>query len=433
MASTNPVPEAPASPGAAMDRRVEKPRLPRRKLLIAAALAGVIVLALLGWMILPRSGSLVVKGDETQAAEVARAPFQDYLPMRGEVAPLNTVYVAAISGGQVERLMVQDGSEVAAGDVLATLSNPQLKLEVTAREAEIAGRLGDASGQQLNLQSARSSRERELAEAEYNLLKSRRELSIRQRLHDQDLISDIGLKTYADEAAYYEGRVAALRRAGAQEEAFATAQASQIRSTSAQLSDNLGEVRASLGALVLRAPVAGRLTNFILQPGQTIKTGDPVGQIDSEGAYKLIADVDEFYLGRVAVGQTATAALAGKPVVLTVSRVLPQVTNGRFRVELSLGGAPAGPMRRGQTLDLRMTFGAPTQALVLPAGPWLDASGGAFVFVLDGSGRRATRRPVTVGRRNPEQVEITAGLRPGERVLVSSYAGFDKFQRLILK
>lgn len=433
MASTNPVPEASKAPGAAMDRRVEKPRFPRRRLLVAAVVAGVAALGALGWFILPRPGSLVVKTVQTQAAAVVRAPFQDYLPMRGEVAPLNTVYVTAISGGQVERLVAQDGSEVTAGAVLATLSNPQMKLEVTAREAEIAGRLGDASGQQLNLQNARSSRERELAEAEYNLLKARRELSIRQRLHDQDLISDVGLKTYADEAAYYQTRVAALRRAGAQEEAIANAQAAQIRSTSAQLSDNLGEVRASLGALVLRAPVSGRLTNFILQPGQTLKTGDPVGQIDSEGAYKLIADVDEFYLSRVAVGQTATASLGGKSVVLTVSRVLPQVTNGRFRVELSLTAAPSAPLRRGQTLDLRMTFGAPAPAVILPTGPWLDASGGAYVFVLDGSGRKASRRAITVGRRNPEQVEVTAGLSPGERVLISSYAGFDQFQRLILK
>jgi HlyD family secretion protein len=190
-------------------------------------------------------------------------------------------------------------------------------------------------------------------------------------------------------------------------------------------------VRSSLDALTLRAPVAGRLTDFTLEPGQSLKPGDPVGQIDSEGAYKLTADVDEFYLGRVTPGQPATADLDGTSVAVAVSKVLPQVTQGRFRTELTFDGKMPTGLRRGQSVDIRITLGDTRPALVLPNGGWLEG-GGTYAFVLTPDGKRADRRAVAIGRRNPEQVEITSGLRPGERVVTSTSAGFDKFTHLIL-
>jgi HlyD family secretion protein len=239
------------------------------------------------------------------------------------------------------------------------------------------------------------------------------------------------LKTYADTAAYYRSRLSALKAGQAQEAKIETDQAAEIKQTGARLTSNLDVVRSSLDALTIRAPVAGRLTDFTLEPGQSLKPGDPVGQIDSEGAYKLTADVDEFYLGRVTAGQPATADLDGTTLPLTVSKVLPQVTQGRFRTELTFNGPMPQGLRRGESVDIRITLGDTKPALVLPNGGWLEG-GGAYVFVLTQNGKRADRRAVAVGRRNPEQVEITSGLRPGERAVTSSYTGFDKFTHLIL-
>jgi len=415
-----------------MDRRIERPRPWRRRLpWIAAAAVGLpILLAVV--LTVPQAGALLVHTAQLQVSEVTRAPFQDYLPIRAEVAPARMVYVDAVSGGQVERVVAADGAEVSAGDVLATLSNPQLKLDVSAKEAEISGRLGDASGQQLALQASRADREREIAEAEYNLLRANRDLAARQKLHDLGIVTDVGLKPYADEASYYRDRVRALKAGRLQQDQIADHQAAVIGQTTARLSANLREVEASLGALTLRAPVGGRLTNFSLQPGQTLKVGDPVGQIDSEADDKLVADVDEFYLGRVLPGLRADAGVDGSAFRLNVSRVLPQVTNGRFRVELVFVGTQPKGLRRGQSLDIRISFGDPQAALVLDNGAWMEASGGTYAFVLDAGGRRAIRRAVRVGRRNPEQVEVTAGLAAGERVITSSYAGFEKYQQLIL-
>jgi HlyD family secretion protein len=414
-----------------MDRPLAKPRWKARRPWIALAAAAIVAIALAVWLV-PPPGSLAVKAADIETAAVQRAPFQDYLPVRAEVAPLKTVFLGAVSGGQVDRVLVLDGAQVAAGDALATLTNPQLKLDVTSKEAEIAGRLGDASAQQLTLERNRLDGEKEISETNYNLLKAEHDLDIRQRLHAQGFVSDAEVKTFATEATYYQNRLKALKTGQTREDAIARAQAAQIGQTNQRLRGNLGVVEASLDALVIRAPVAGRLTDFTLQPGQSLKAGDPMGQIDSEAAYKLNADVDEFYLGRVSPGQKAAADIDGKTVPLTVTRVLPQVSNGRFRAELTFDGAVPGALRRGQAIDIRITLGDTRPALTAPNGAWLEGSGGAYAFVVADGGRRATRRTITVGRRNPEQVEITSGLRAGERIVTSSYAGFDKFSHLIL-
>ena len=240
------------------------------------------------------------------------------------------------------------------------------------------------------------------------------------------------MKTYSDQTAYYKSRLAALKSGQRQEDAIGAAQAAEIGQTGKRLRANLGVVASSLDALTVRAPVAGRLTDFTLQPGQSLKAGDPVGQIDSENAYKLTADIDEFYLGRVSPGQKASAQIDERTVPVVVSRVLPKVADGRFRAELTFAGPPPGGLRRGEAVDIRITLGATKAALVAPNGGWLEAGGGTYAFVLQPGGRRADRRAIVIGRRNPEQVEITSGLRPGERMVTSSYAGFEKSTHLIL-
>lgn len=338
------------APGAAMDRRVERPRARwwrKRPLWIAVA---VVLAAVALWRFLPAAGSTDIDADRIETGEVTRAAFDDYLPVRGVVAPRLTTLVGVLSGGQVETLLVQDGAMVAAGQPLATLANPELRLEVLTREAAIASQLGAVAGEGLGIERSRLDRSAQVAQAEYDLIKARRDLAIRQQLFDKGIVSEAGVAGYRAEADYQARRLAQLR-AGCSTEAWITAtQGARLADTQARLAGNLAAVRGGLSALIIRAPAAGRLTNFTLQPGQTLKPGDPAGQVDSEGSWKLEADVDEFYLGRVAVGQKARA----DGTTLTVSKVLPAVKDGRFRVELTFDNAPA-KLNRGQTIDIRIS------------------------------------------------------------------------------
>lgn len=406
------------APGAAMDRRVVRKATPWWRRRTTLSIVAVMLAVLAAWRFLPAGGSTDIAAADIETGVVARAPFADYLPVRATVAPKLTTLVGVLSGGLVETLLVQDGAMVAAGQPLARLANPELRLEVLTREAQIAGQLGDVSGQDLGIERNRLDRASQIAQANYDLIKARRELGIRQQLHDKGFVSDAGVRSFAEEAAYQEKRLAQLQLGGAAEARITATQEARLADTRGRLSGNLAAVRAGLDALVVRAPVGGRLTNFTIQPGQTLKPGDPAGQIDSEGSWKLVADVDEYYLGRVAVGQKAVVDRSR----LTVSKVLPAVKDGRFRVELTFDAQPPAGLNRGQTLDIRITLGSTAPALVAPVGGWLDAGGGTSAFVLDADGRHALRRAVKVGRRNPEQIEILSGLAVGDRIVSSNTA-----------
>ncbi len=438
MPETVPPPSSPQQsqpgPGAAMDRRVARSRMSglRRWRWPAVAILAVGVASIALWVV-PDAGTLAVAASSLTQATVENTAFQDYLPVRATVAPLHTVYVGAVEGGTVKSVAATDGASVKSGDLLAELSNPQLQLDVSSREAAVAAQLGSISAQRLAMQQSQTSEQNGIAETAYDLLKANRDVNIRRHLHDDGFESDAGLKSFQDEAQYYASRLTLLREARVRNTKLADRQAAEIEQTASDLRHNLDVVQGSLQALLLRAPVSGRLTNFALQPGQSLKQGDQIGQIDSENAYRLDADIDEFYLGRVQTGEQATAQFGGVAASLHVARVRPQVTNGQFRAELVFDGAPPPGLRRGESADCRITLGDTQKVLVLPNGPWLEASGGSSVFVLDAGGRNAVRRAIASGRRTPEQVEITSGLEPGERVVTSSYAGFSKFSHILVR
>lgn len=420
--------------GAGMDRVVVpsvRKILVRRTLRYGSPVAAVLLLWA-GWRLAPASGTLSIHRDRITIATVQSAPFLDYLPLRATVAPLNVTFINAVQGGEVADVVARDGALVKKNDILARLSNPQLQLDVTSREAAIASQLGAVSAQRLTLQQTRTAEETQIAEARYNLLKARHELAIREQLRQQGFESDANVQSYSDETDYYAQRLKRLDAARTQDLVVAQRQEKEIDEEAQRLRSNLAVVESSLDALTLRATLDGRLTNFDLQPGQSLKAGDKIGQIDSEGHYRLDADIDEFYLGRVAIGERAQADIGTAKVSLTVTRVHPQVTNGQFRAELTFDTPPPVGLRRGESIDIQITLGETHKALVLPNGAWLEASGGSSAFVMAANGRSAERQAITSGRRNPEQAEMTSGLHEGDQVIVSSYNSYKNFNHLAI-
>jgi HlyD family secretion protein len=180
----------------------------------------------------------------------------------------------------------------------------------------------------------------------------------------------------------------------------------------------------------VRAPLAGRLTDFQLQLGEIIKPEQHIGRIDDPLRFKLTASVDEYFLGQVAVGKRGVASASGLEYPIEITRVFPQVTEGRFSIELSFANGSPDGLRPGQSLDIRLTLGEPTRALLMPNDSWINDTGGAWIFVLSRDGRIAVRRAIRIGRRNSSQIEITDGLAPGDRVVVSAYSRLGKSETL---
>jgi HlyD family secretion protein len=125
----------------------------------------------------------------------------------------------------------------------------------------------------------------------------------------------------------------------------------------------------------------------------------------------------------VSVGQTATADVDGKTFRLKVSKVYPQVRNGQFQIDLVFIGPEPASVQRGQTVQAKLTVGDSSKALLIPNGAFFNDTGGNWVFVVDRSGNSATKRQVQLGRKNSDFIEVLGGLKPGERVITSSYSG----------
>jgi HlyD family secretion protein len=219
----------------------------------------------------------------------------------------------------------------------------------------------------------------------------------------------------------------------ATEERLQASQLAQLRSAAGGLTTNLRLARASLDALTIRAPVAGQLSGFNPQVGQSVNRGERLGQVDSAGRNKLVADIDEFYLGRVAAGQKASVEWHGKTWPMQVAKIYPQVKGGTFTADLQFAHAEPPALQRGQTLQPRLTLGDSAPATLVANGAFITESNGSFAFVVAPDGKTAERRPVRLGRRNPDFIEVIGGLNPGDRVITSAYTGYADKTRLKLQ
>ena len=414
--------ESGAVSGGAMDRVIVRKKIDRR-ILIGVGAGAILLLFLLFWMFAPRSGSQTVNPSRLTIAEAKQGIFEDFLPLRARVAPLVTVYLDAVEGGRVEELAVEDGATVVKGQLLAVLSNADLQLSTLARQTEVEQQLNNMRSQELALQQTRSANRRELNQAETDLSKAQRLFDLQRPLAEKGFVAAKMFNDTKDDLAYQKNRLAILKRSIAEDEALQASQLGQLRASTTSLNQSLSIARSSLSQLRLLAPVSGQLSGFSIQLGQSLQQGERLGQIDSAGRNKLEADVDEFYLGRVAVRQTASIEVDGKTYGMKVAKIYPQVRNGQFRIDLVFDGPEPGSIQRGQTMQTKLTLGDSSRALLIPNGAFFNDTGGNWVFVVDDSGTSAERRPVQLGRRNNDFIEVLDGLKPGERVITSTYSG----------
>jgi HlyD family secretion protein len=415
--------------GGAMDRVVERKGIDKR-ILIGGAVGAVLLLILVFWLFAPRSGSESVSRDRLTIAAAQSGVFEDFLPLRARVTPLVTVYLDAVEGGRVEKKLVEDGAKVVAGQPLAVLSNAELQLSTLEKQAEVEQQLNNMRSQELALTQTRNDNLRDLNEAEIGFAKMRRQYELQKSLADKGFVASKVFNDTRDDLTYQQKRLEILRRSVQQSEALQTSQLVQLRAASSSLAGSLGIARNSLGQLNIRAPVTGQLSGFEIQLGQSLQQGERIGQIDSAGGDKLQADVDEYYLGRVQVGQGASADVDGKTYRLKVAKVYPQVRNGQFQIDLVFDGPEPSGIQRGQTVQAKLTLGDSSRALLIPNGQFFNDTGGNWVFVVDKSGKGATKRQVQLGRKNSAFIEVVSGLSPGEQVITSSYSGLVDKDRL---
>jgi len=417
--------------GQGMDRVVARKAPLGRKLAYAA---GAVLAAGVAWLLLgliTGGRSLSINAQRIMVSEVTLGTFEDFIPLRGRLVPSSTVYLDAIEGGRVEQVFVEDGTVVAAGDPIAVLSNTNLQLEVLSREAAVTEQLNNMRTIELQLEQNRLSHKRNLVEIDYQITRLGRSIERQEDLASKNLVSQSTLDELRDELTYYRNRREVTLESQATDARMQEQQLHQLRAANDQLEAGLAFARKNLDDLRVRAPVSGKLSGFDIEIGQSISRGERLGQVDDPEGFKLNVKIDEFYLGRVDLEQKARVEHNGRPLDLRVTKIYPQVNTGQFEVDMAFEDNPAG-LRRGQTLQVELTLGDNSDAVLIPNGSFYQETGGSWIFVVTPDGSEAVKRTVRLGRRNTDYIEVLDGLEPGEKVVTSPYTSYVGMDRLVL-
>ena len=373
--------------------------------LAALAMAGIVLMLVF-------RPSLLEVVDSAQLAPVANGMFRDEVALRARVEPMRSVQLDAAEAGRVEAVFAHDGAWIEADAPLYQLHSPEQEQLLLQRSAEVAQQMANVSLQRSAQAASLAQNRRELAQLQHAHSEAETELQRQTRLSNAGFASVAVL-----EHAQRQERLAAKLLDQAREDQRVEA---NIRTRSLEemaravegLQRGLQLLERSRDRLTQRAPLTGRLSGFELQVGASVRLGDRLGRIDDPASgIQLVADVDEYYLPRLEVGQEA---LSGSGT-LTLAQTLPQVNKGKVRVLLRWpeGAAVPAGLRPGQAVDVRLQLSRASSALLLPDGPGVQS----HLYVREGD--ELHRRSVRLGRRASGQVEVLAGLRAGDVVLIS--------------
>jgi len=415
-----------------MDRRIARRRwtLPRVLLVVAAF---VVVAAAIRGVVLARTSTLGVDRERIRISPVTQGLFHEYIPVVGSNVPLITHYLDASEGGRVEEIYREAGSLVEKGDRILTLANTSLLLDVMYREAELFQQSNNLRSTKLAMEQHRLQMQRQVLEIRREIARQKRLSSNATNLLEEGLVSRQEHEQALEELGYLVEQRELLLATQDQEQRLRQEQIKQLEESLQRMQENLQVVKRHLDSLVIRAPIAGRLTALNAEVGQSKARGQRLGQVDVLSGFKLRAAIDEHYISRVSSGLTGTFSYTGKTFHLRVDKVYPEVIEGRFEVDLVFNDNQPEDLRRGQTFHLRLMLSDPAQALLLPVGDFFQSTGGRWVYVLDSDGKEATQRQVTIGRRSSDYFEVLDGLVPGEQVITSGYEPFADTERLVLR
>ncbi|NPA35445.1 MAG: HlyD family efflux transporter periplasmic adaptor subunit [Chlorobi bacterium] len=415
-----------------MDIPIEKKRGLKRKHIYAGT--GILILFLLIYKAFfgTNISSYKVKADYLTVDSVRYGIFYNYITVTGNVEPITTIFLDAREGGRVEEKVIEEGEMVKKGDVIIRLSNPDLNLSILNSEAQLAEKSNFLRNTMVVMEQERLQIKRELLNLEYDIKRKKRLYEQDSILYKKELISrEEYLRSKEDYEFAVRSNELYIERQK-QDSVYRSIQIKQMNLSLQNMELNLKLVRQRKENLNIKAPVDGQLTILEAEPGQNVPKGGRIGKIDVLTSFKVVAKIDEHYIDKVRTGLTAILDRNGKEYKLNVRKVLPDVRNGRFAIEMVFSGTRPDNMRTGQTYYIRLQLGNPEKALLLPRGSFFRETGGQWIYVLSKDGKYAEKRNIKIGKQNPKFYEVLDGLNPGDKVVISDYSTFGNNDRLIL-
>lgn len=416
-----------------MDRKIEKKTWTKKRILTIAGICTLILLITASWYYSSGKSRLNVDAQRITISEVKKTSFLEFIPVNGVVLPVTTIYLDAIEGGRVEEKLVEDGALVKKGQPILRLSNTDLELSLANQETAVFEVLTQMQGTKNNAVQNTIQQLNQKAEVENALAEAERIYKLNKHLYEEKVIGGQEFKSSENNYTYQANRKKLNDKTLSQDALSNRQQIGQMGASYSRMQNALSLMRRKVGDLVVRAPVDGQLTSLDAEIGQSKNKGERLGQIDVTSGFKVRVDVDEHYISRIIIGQMGEASFAGKNFKLRIKKVYTQVNNGRFQVDMEfIDVVPAG-IRRGQSLQIRLSLSDETQALLIAKGGFFQQTGGNWIYKLSENGDKAYKVDIQLGRQNPDYYEVISGLKPGDKVVTSSYENYGDMQELILK
>ena len=416
-----------------MDRVIAKKKWSVKRLLTIGVSVGIAALIGASYYFTSGKSRLNVDTERIIISEVKKGPYKDAIPVNGVVLPLTTIYLDAVEGGRVEEKYVEDGTVMKKGQPILRLSNTDLELNLLSQQSNVYNTLTQMQiARNAALQNTVTKRN-QLTDAENLLKEAERVYLLDKRLYEQKVIGFQEFKKAENDYNYNLQKYSLTREIMQQDSTTNVQQLAQAKQSYQGSQNALGLFQKNVGDLIVRAPVDGQLTSLDAEIGQNKNKGERLGQIDVLSGFKVRVDVDEHYVSRIYTGLKGTFNFAGKDYTLTIKKIFSQITKSSFQVDMEFEGEVPKGIRRGQTLQILLALSDETQALLLPKGGFYQQTGGNWIFKLSADGRRAYKTDIQLGRQNTEYYEVLSGLKPGDKVVTSSYENYGNMQELVLK
>ena len=395
--------------------------------------AGVFAVAVLVLLLTGKSSALRVDGTSLLTAEARAGEFNDYIRISGNVQPMTTVQLSPTEGGNVQRIVSEEGSRVAAGDVIVILSNESLDMQILNSEAELAEKENILRNTMISMEQQKLSVRQDKLSLQVDVRRAKRAYEQNKALYEEKLIAKEEFLKAEEDYNLAKDKLALVVDREIQDSLYRSVQITQMKESLENMRMNMAMIRRRKDNLTVKAPISGELGLLDVELGQSVAAGSKIGQINNLDSYKIEAQIDEHYIDRVTPGLSATFERQNEKYSAVIRKVYPEVRDGKFKADFRFEGTQPDNIRSGQTYYLNLQLGQPSEAILIPRGSFYQTTGGKWIYVLSADGTRAVKRSIRIGRQNPQYYEVLEGLAPGEKVVVSSYDSFGDKDELIIK
>ena len=387
--------------------------------------AGALFVAFVIYLIArPNDKTLRVDRETLMISEAQKGEFNDYIRISGRVQPMTTIQLSPQEGGIVQEILIEEGSEVKAGDAILILSNDNLDMQILNSEAELAEKENILRNTQIQMEQQKLDVNQSVLEYGIQVDRLKRAYEQQKSLYEEKLIAREDFLKAEEDYRLAQQKYELIRERSRQDSLYRGTQLDRMEESLDNMVLNMQMIRKRKSNLIVKAPIDGELGLLDVVLGQSITSGTKIGQINSVGTYKVEAQIDEHYIDRVVAGLEATFERQGEKYSTTIRKVYPEVREGKFKADFKFEGEQPDNIRAGQTYYLNLQLGQPEEAVIIPRGTFYQKTGGKWVYVVNKEGTMAVKREIRLGRQNPQYYEVLEGLEPGEKVITSGYDTF---------